>query len=607
MTVASVKEALDSAEEYQPEPDPIDALVERVRRDPAEALKPDAVMLGRETRQRDPAEYHALRERLKSANPKFLKGEFDRAMKLDDCEQQRPPSQTDVLLSIAEAESDIYRSQDDVAYADIYIAGRRETYKVRSRGYRRWLRRRYFRETNGAPSSEAEKSVLGVLDAIASDPEATVRAVYTRVGEADGRIYLDLCDSEWRAVEIDASGFRLVETPACRFRRDVGSLPLPAPTADGSIDALRPFLNVANDDAFIIAVAWLLGALRPSGPYPLLNVSGEQGSAKSTLAALLQELIDPNVAALRNVPRDEREAFISAQKRHVQSYDNASGLSASMSDALCRIATGGSYTARELFSDDEEALIYTQNPQIITGISDVISRPDLADRSLTLALEAIPENERRPVGELREAFEAARPAILGALLAAVSNGLKRLPETKLDRLPRMADFAKWAVACETTFWEEGAFLEAFDKNRVDAIEDVIEADPVASAVVRLASERQPWIGTASDLLTALEDIVGDRIAKTKSWPKTPQILSGRLKRAATFLRARGVESSFRKEGRMRRRVIEISNVTRDGDDDLFADRRSADNACRLETASPSRRPHRASAHKMFQRKNLGPR
>ena len=74
------------------------------------------------------------------------------------------------------------------------------------------------------------------------------------------------------------------------------------------------------------------------------------------------------------------------------------------------------------------------------------------------------------------AFEAARPRILGALLDAIAVGLKRLPATRLPGLPRMADFALWASACEQAFWPDGAFWAAYSDN----LDEVVEGDRDAS-------------------------------------------------------------------------------------------------------------------------------
>src|SRR5262245_25157192 len=123
-----------------------------------------------------------------------------------------------------------------------------------------------------------------------------------------------------------------------------------------------------------------------------------------------------------------------------------------------------------------------------------------------MTLEPIPEERRRPEAELWTAFEAERPFILGALLDAAVEGLKRLPETRLPKLPRMADFAKWATACETALWPAGTFCSAYWSNRDEAVEGVIEADPIAAAVRAFMSARNEWKGTASNFLVALGEI-----------------------------------------------------------------------------------------------------
>ena len=158
------------------------------------------------------------------------------------------------------------------------------------------------------------------------------------------------------------------------------------------------------------------------------------------------------------------------------------------------------------------------------------------------------------------ALEAERPRILGALLDAVSKGLAMLPHTRLDKLPRMADFALWATACETALWPPGTFWAAYSGNRDEAVEDVIEADAVATAVRSMMAQRPEWTGTASDLLGALAATPAVSDSKSKAWPDSPRALAGRLRRAATVLRKAGVEISFDREGHARTRVIRITKA-----------------------------------------------
>jgi hypothetical protein len=285
------------------------------------------------------------------------------------------------------------------------------------------------------------------------------RAVHLRTAEHAGRIYLDLADEHWGAVEIAPDGWRVVACPPVRFRRPSGILPLPVPQPGGSIETLNP-LNLSSRDDFVLLVCWLLAALRPSGPYPLLAISGEQGSAKTVLSKLLKALIDPNAAPVRALSREQRELMIAANNSYLLAFDNLSGVPDWLSDALCRLATGGSFAVRQLYTDGEEVLFEVSRPILLNGIEDVISRPDLGDRAIFLTLEPIAQRNRRPEAELWREFELARPLILGALLDAVVHGLRRINHVQLEALPRMADFALWAAACETAFWTAGTFARA---------------------------------------------------------------------------------------------------------------------------------------------------
>ena len=278
---------------------------------------------------------------------------------------------------------------------------------------------------DGEAASAAEiRSALDLLEARAQF-DGPQRAVHVRIAEHGGHIYLDLADEHWRAVDIGPEGWRVIEHPPVRFRRPVGMLPLPVPERGGSIETLQSFLNLPSRNDFVLIVAWLLAALRSGGPYPLLAISGEQGSAKTVLSKLLKALIDPNAAPVRALSREERELMIAANNGYLLAFDNLSGLPSWLSDALCRLATGGSFAVRQLYTDDDEVLFEAARPILLNGIEDVISRPDLGDRAIFLTLASIGEAQRRPESELWREFEIARPRILGALLDAMVHGLRQ--------------------------------------------------------------------------------------------------------------------------------------------------------------------------------------
>jgi hypothetical protein len=461
-----------------------------------------------------------------------------------------------MLTQIAACE-ELFHTAPGTAFADLLVDGHRETWPIRSKRFRGWLRRRYYEATGGALTGQAIFSELDLLEARAQF-DAPERSVHVRLAEDAGRIYLDLADDHWRAVEIGPDGWRVIRCPPVRFHRKAGFLPLPLPQRGGSLEQLACLLNLSSQTDFILVVAWLLAALRPTGPYPVLAISGEQGSAKTILSKMLRGLVDPNVAPVRALPRDERELFIAANNGHVLAFDNISRLRPWLSDALCRLASGGGFAVRRLYTDQDEVLFDAARPVILNGIEEVITRPDLADRSIFLTLPPVADARRQPERELWRQFELARSGILGALLDLVVHGLRILPDVGIDRLPRMADFAIWAAACEPALWRPGTFHRAYEANRRAAIDGIIDADPVAACVREIMAERSSWIGSAADLLRAGAERGVDGILRDRTgWPQNPRAIAGRLRRPHSFLRVLGINITFSRGGRDGSRIIRM--------------------------------------------------
>jgi hypothetical protein len=452
----------------------------------------------------------------------------------------------------------LFHTATGIAYADLEIDQHRETWPVRSKQFRAWLRRRHYERTGEAMGLATIRSILDLLEARAQF-DAPERMVHIRVAQHEDCIYLDLTDHRWQAVEVGPEGWRITSHPPVRFRRAGGMLPLPMPERGGSIETLAFFLNLSARDDQVLVVSWLLGALQHAGPFPLLAIAGEQGSAKTVLSKILRALIDPNVAPVRALPREERDLMIAANNGHVLAFDNLSILPGWLSDALCRLASGGSFALRQLYTDADEVLFQAARPTILNGIEDVITRQDLADRAIFLTMGFLPDQRRRPETELWQQFELARPRILGALLDAVVHGLRMRDRIQFVSLPRMADFAKWATACETALWSPCTFRKAYDANRRRAAEDVIDADPIAASVRRIMAKQTRWVGTASELqnTTAFgEYTLAERIP---DWPKNPRALASRLRRSQAFLRTLGIEIAFKRQGREGARIISITS------------------------------------------------
>lgn len=461
------------------------------------------------------------------------------ASKSVESHREKRKSQSSVLVELAQG-VELFHTSDGDAYVTIEVNGHHENWPLKSRGFRDWLAKSYFEAEGSSPNSQSLQDALNTLQGVARHGSAEAE-VHTRLAANDGCIWLDLCDEEWRVVKVSADGWEIVRHSPIKFRRNKGMRSLPTPNRGESISLLRDLLNITDTD-WVLLIAWLVTAFRPGFPFPILVIHGEQGSAKSTLAKMLRELIDPNYAPLRSEPRCEHDLMISAISGWVITLDNLSRLPAWLSDALCRLSTGGGFATRTLYENDEETIFNATRPIIINGIEELTTRSDLLDRSVIISLPAISPEKRKTETEVWREFDHVKPFVLGGILDGVTHALRNVERVRLEQKPRMADFAHWAAAAEESFGSErGTFIAAFTGNRESANELALEASPVASLIIDFVSQQGSWEGKPTELLKELNDRAGDEMKRQQGYPKSAKALRGALKRIAPNLRAIGIE------------------------------------------------------------------
>jgi len=449
---------------------------------------------------------------------------------------------TKIVRDVQREDTELWQTPHGDVYMTFSVGQHREHHRLNSAACRDYLSRIYFRRARSAASSGAIAGAQDTLSAIARF-EGQTHPIYVRLAEANDHIYLDLGDADWRVVDIDATGWRILRDPPVRFRRPRGLHPLPEPVRGGSIDALGRFLNVSSKEDFRLCVMWELAALRARGPYPILMFIAEQGAAKTTTTRVLRRLVDPNEADIRRPPRNTQDLMIAAANSHIVAFDNLSRISDELSDNLSALATGSGFSARQLYSNDEEHITHACRPILLNGISQFATRGDVLDRALTLTLPRIPDSQRKDERTFWSDFEAARPALLGAFLEAVSVGLRRVPDISLPRLPRMADFVVWSVAVEPACgWPVGQFLAGYGRNRMNAVTMLLEGDPLAD-VVRMLAENG-WEGTATELLNEVNRRTPEDVKRRREWFAKPRQLSDELRRLIPALRKVGVTVIF---------------------------------------------------------------
>ncbi|QJX01816.1 hypothetical protein HML84_04795 [Alcanivorax sp. IO_7] len=334
-------------------------------------------------------------------------------------------SQTDIIVEYIRDRAELFHGDNDVAYARDMDSG--EVRRIDGRAFRNWLADGFYRHTEKAIRDQALREARMTLEGMAMQE---YRPVHVRAAGSSGRYWLDLAEpGSSLAIRIEPGRWSLEES-GLMFTRADSAQPLPSPAPGGDINLLWRIANIPERSRLLV-VAWLVECLRPDTPYPVIELLGEHGSAKSTAAQALRKLIDPNDADLRGAPSSATDLFVSAGTNHFVCLENISHLPAPIQDAMCVIATGGGFARRKLYTDADESVITVKRPIIINGIAASITRQDLVSRTITVELPVIRDAKERD--KLDAEFEANRPAILGALLGIAAKALEHLPEMSLPR------------------------------------------------------------------------------------------------------------------------------------------------------------------------------
>jgi hypothetical protein len=459
----------------------------------------------------------------------------------------------DLLISIAQEKATFFRGRDGTVYATID----RETLPVEPKGdFEEWLLEQFLSGMKRATNTTAVRTAIRCLQALVRRHNRERHEVFIRNAEFSGRLYVDLANDRGEVVEIDADGFRIVDTCPVKFLRPAGMQPLPTPQHGGSIEQLRRFVNL-SDAGFVLFVQLLIDALHRRNERPVGGIIGGEGRGKTSLAKCVQRLLDPQATDPGNPPPTVRELNVKAKVGFVLVFDNWSTLKRSLSDAVCRLSSGVGSSARKLFTNDQQVTVHGSRSIWFTAIKNPITEPDLAERTVILKARVVSEEARMTSSRLQSAFEHEVPFILGALYELVSHGLRQLPGVKLPRKPRLAEYFEGGVACQGI-----GFASAFDAAAREATDTVIEDDAVALAIVAFMADRDQWAGSASALMTELQTRGRTEQQVTKSWPHDVRVFGVRLWKMQGVLQKAGIElvEGERSTDRKRGRRLELRTI-----------------------------------------------
>lgn len=462
-------------------------------------------------------------------------------------------SQATRMVELTVERADLFHDQMNTPCARVYIEDHHETLRCRSSSFRQWLSRLLFDTEHKAPGSQAISSALNVLEAIACF-DGPHQRLSTRVARHDRSLYYDLTDPMWRAIETNQDGWSVMPDPPALFTRYGHEATQVEPLRGGDIEELERYIAVLDEADWLLLLVYIVSCFVPDIPHPIVVLHGPQGSGKSSCFRALRRLIDPSEIEVLDFPRNRQELIQNLSHHWAPLFDNVSKLPEWQSDALCRAATGGGFSKRQLFTDDDDVIYHFRRCVGLNGINVAATKADLLDRSILVGLDRISEYKRRTEEDLWSAFEEARPRILGGIFDVLSRAVGILPEVRQATLPRMADYGWWGCAiAEALGRSADDFLDAYQANSRAQNQEVLDGQPVAAAVLAFMQDRPTgWEDTAGELLRKLTEVATrDRIIiseRDRSWPKAGNALSRRLREVQPNLLEAGIDVSFRHSG-----------------------------------------------------------
>ena len=485
--------------------------------------------------------------------------------------------------------------EDGVGYISVGGKGD-EVYRIDSDKCKKWVRSWFVKKykRHGVNQHHLEE-ICGYLASVAEIDGEERRLGVRLFKELDtsGNLKTVLYDTRnGMAVKTTADGWSLIPTPPCfkHFPHQKRQA-LPEQTDSRNLDILREFVNIVDDDDWLVFLVFVVSTMVPDSPSVLLVMNGDMGAGKSESLRMIVKLTDPSalIDGMKMTWRTE-DLVRYASKNSILFFDNLSKITDNQSDDLCKVCTGGALTVRRLYTTDDEEVYHICRPVLISGIPRLVHRADLNDRAVILTVKRIPESKRKTQAELDACFNEALPKILGSIFNVLADAIKKYPTIEPKEHPRSADWYKLAcsVAASLDGHSQSEFEMAFKKVKDRQLEYALDESPVAMAAKFLVDKcGGQWCGTATSLMdfdveSAEEPLSDEELNYTQylqehpAWPKNASVLGKELARCRPLLDTLGIDMIHGENGKGifkdNRRYIQLTDRNRKQDicpDTLF--------------------------------------
>ena len=482
---------------------------------------------------------------------------FNDFSKQEDKEEVKERAVTKLLKFLEERNAVSFIDQLHDTYVAINGDGS-QVYPLDSKSFQNWLIYQ-LHKNNLSFADETIKKTKQCLSGQSMSSNET-KHLSLRVAWENNNLWYDLGN---KAICINKDGWSLNNNPPILFRRFKHQKEQVEPQTGRELKEFLNLTNLKNEEDKILLQVYLVSCLIPGFPHPVLVLHGEQGAAKSTLFRFIKDLIDPSALKTLSPIKDSKQLVQVVAHHWVALFDNLSGLSNDLSDCICRACTGEGFSKRKLYSDDDDFIYNIQHIIGINGIGNVVSKPDLLDRSILIELSRISEEQRKGEDEIKKHFDLLKPKLLGACFDALVKTIKIKPQVKLKSTPRMADFSEWGFAIAEALNIGGDnFLKAYEANIEKQNKEALEASPIAIAVIELLKKEPTSLINASPeyILQRLKEIADEfRIdyISNKFWPRDARWLWRRLQEIAPNLKKVGI---LVEKGKTDERFIKITDI-----------------------------------------------
>lgn len=444
------------------------------------------------------------------------------------------------LVKFVRTVANLFHDPNKKGYVQLNKNGR--VIPIDSQKFKDWLSAEFFILHESVIREQTIREVQYTLHGLSRQAEC--HEVYIRTAKVQDAYYLDLCEeNNNKAICIKPDKWEVIENPPVRFLRSESMLALPVPISGGNILELPKYVNIAQDDILLV-VTWLCDALRIDTPFSILQIIGEQGSAKTTTQNTLRKIIDPNICNSRVSPKKREDIFVSAGLNCIISYENISYFKSDMQDAFCVLSTGGGEAKRKLHTDSDEVIIKVKRAVMLNGIGQFITADDLVDRTICIELPRL--QCRKKITNVDEQFSQVHHLILGGLLDVFAKALVILPTLSLPEanMPRLIEYYTLGAAIAIALNKEPeTFFHQYEKNHRILIERALEASPIIVALIDYMEIQDLHLINTSlkALLEDLERFHNFSSSSYQNWPRSPKGFGDALRKATPSLRYIGIE------------------------------------------------------------------